>query len=216
MTVLTGCPRQYRLRLDHGYTVDPEQVASFAGQAVHQALLHEQPGWLLERRVAREITVQGTRLAITGQPDAVHLESGLIRDYKLTFSPRTAPRPEHITQVNLYAWLLARGTDLATGDPVRVPVRRGEILYLFKTVTSFPVPIWPPEEQERVLRDLLAPFLDPELPPELPALEQWKCAYCPVQNTCRRYAARPKPAWRGPVFVDDEEEACTSKPYQTS
>jgi hypothetical protein len=193
-TGIIACARQDILLREYDYTESPKSFqAVFNGEA-HHALMEkwgcDLPGIVCEKRFARCVEVvipEGTTtLCLSGKPDQLYPEGGVVIDYKTTswpflecpnFQPNChamdAPKEEHVDQVNIYSWILADGEDVATGDHVAWDIHTAYIQYYQgKYQKSFPAPIWTEEVQTRYVRELLESRaryeLTGELPPVLP------------------------------------------------
>lgn len=150
-TGLTGCLRQTYLSIATDYYAHPIKLfPALRGQLFH-ALFERAPadGLVRERRFAREID----GVVITGQPDEIDPARGLMVDYK-TRTAIPPGVPEHyVAQLNVYRWIVADGYDLATGEPVRLPVEQLGIVFItMRELTKRPVPVWDLAETEAWVR----------------------------------------------------------------
>jgi len=150
-TGLVGCLRQTYLTLATDYYQAPIRLyPALRGQLFHALFERAQRNGLIrERRFARAID----GVVITGQPDEVDPERGLMVDYKT--KPQIPPTVafEYEAQLNIYRWILADGYDLATGEPIRCDIRQLGIVFLtMNDLTKRQVPVWDLAQTEAWLR----------------------------------------------------------------
>jgi hypothetical protein len=181
VTQLTGCLRRPLLEDSLTYYDRPERCYyAFRGTLVHRLLEGAQLSAVVhERRFWRKVA----GVAISGQPDLICPQEGLLREYKTIRridSWLREPKPAHVEQVNLYRWLLAE----------RIPIHRAEILYLDMSRTArFDVPLRPLEEIEalvvRRVRLVQRGLAGESLPPRLRGEQRYLCrGYCPFTTSC--------------------------------
>jgi CRISPR/Cas system-associated exonuclease Cas4 (RecB family) len=201
VTSIIGCPRRQILQKTEDYYEDPDKsTARFVGDAVHEfahALNLGEEGYVGEKRVHLDIELEGHVFHFSGKADQRWFKSKVV-DLKRTERPPTnGPYPDHIAQVNCYAWMLweSLGEDITTGS----------ITYITgKQHITYPVPIWTEEEQRdfilRRLREYLPYLKEGTLPPVLsPTVStlksgrvqikrDWHCDWCPVRFQCDKRA----------------------------
>jgi hypothetical protein len=188
-------------------------------------------------RYDRGAATNPVHLTLSGKSDQVYRSRGLITDTKtvgravdcdpnrlnerqMQFCERMKlkePYPEHVAQVNIYAWLWDGGTVVsenpwyAVGEVVHLDIVQGGIIYIGeggKSERKFPVEIWSREEQERYIHERLryrARYTAfGQLPPLLPVEKivksrnterryvkrNFKCDWCPVRRECDQLAVR--------------------------
>ena len=207
VTSLLSNPRHVKLERANEYFADPKQnYATFRGSIVHSIL--EKFGdadSVVEQRISRDF--EGT--PISGQPDTVRirLTNGrtLVRDWKST---KELPRYDnaytnHQQQINLYRWLLGIEPETCDLEIVYVSMEGVKIVPLKhggKTQRGRAIAEqhWSNEKVEEFIRQRLtlhqvSPILRYE---DVPEDDLWQCAYSPVENLCRRLAAREaREAW---------------------
>jgi len=109
VTDLTKCPRQYALSKKVDVVADPSEYRSILlGTALHEFL----EGYTLEAEAEYGISVflEKHDTTLRGTIDLWDEKQGAIVDYKTTGNiyRDTVPKEEHVWQVNLYAWMLAK------------------------------------------------------------------------------------------------------------
>lgn len=201
VTSLLSNPRHVKLERENAYFADPAQnYATFRGSIVH-AILEDygDSGSVIEERITRDFN--GT--PISGQPDTVRIRTTngrtLLRDWKTT---KELPRYDnayknHQQQVNLYRWLLGldpEATDLEivylSMEGVKImPLKHGGRSARGRAISE---QHWPDEKVEAFIDERLAlhqvqPILAYE---DIPEDDMWMCGYSPVENLCRRLAAK--------------------------
>ncbi len=111
-STLSSCPRQVILQARNDFYEDPEDYyARWQGTVGHYAVEMDGPydGVVQEVRFYREITVEGIAFEVSGQPDWIEPEIGLIADHKFTTHKPREPKQDHISQLNVYRWLAEGG-----------------------------------------------------------------------------------------------------------
>lgn len=207
VTSLLANPRHVKLERENDYFADPHSnYATFRGSIIHSILegLGDE-GSVIEERITRDF--RGT--PISGQPDTVRIRQTngrtLLRDWKST---KELPKYDnaytnHQQQVNLYRWLLGldpEKTDLEvvyiSMDGVKIqPLKHGGESARGRKITQ---QHWDDEKVEAFIEERLAlhnvePILRYE---DIPEEDMWMCGYSPVENLCRRLAAREaREAW---------------------
>jgi hypothetical protein len=201
VTSLLANPRHVKLEKANAYFADPHNnYATFRGSIIHAIL--ENAGdadSTIEERVTRDF--KGT--PISGQPDTVRIRHTngrtLLRDWKST---KELPRYDnaytnHQQQVNLYRWLLGLDPEKTDLEVVYISMEGVKIAALKhggKSVRGRAITQqhWDDEKVEAFIEKRLAlhsvePILRYE---DIPEEDMWMCAYSPVENLCRRLAAR--------------------------
>lgn len=233
-TTLIGCPRFEKLARAHDYYEDPEDYyPRFHGTSLHAGLEYALAGqedviseerfyrdvvdddWIVDPATGEIIEKSNTVLAtLSGKPDIVLPKwkgIGKIYDGKRAgrrrIYPGMDPRPEHVQQLNIYRWILAKGrpqhptTDeggVQTYEIVNIPIGEASIIYIGdQGMVEVPVEIMPLDEVERMVVELVRHRDAQAIPPVLPhrkvrnrntgvvTMERhWKCGYCPLQDVC--------------------------------
>lgn len=191
-SVLGGCPRQHILSQRNDFYEDPEDYyARWFGTFGHYAIEMDgpYPGVVQEVRFFREVDVDGQTVEVSGQPDWIEVESGLVADHKMVGKKPTQPRLSHIKQLNVYRWLIEggyvrsetpppQGTKYFLGEssnwdnphpswknplPAGYRVKRLEVRYYHPGSKGrhieFDVPLWTDEQIERYVLSRLRPFV---------------------------------------------------------
>lgn len=207
VTSLLSNPRHVKLERANAYFADPKNnYATFRGSIVHNILegLGDE-GSQIEERISRDFNGS----PISGQPDTVRIRQTngrtLLRDWKTT---KELPRYDnaytnHMQQVNLYRWLLGldpEQTDLEvvyiSMEGVKIAaLKHGGVSARGRKITE---QHWNDERVEKFIEERLALYnVEPILKYEdVPDTDLWMCGYSPVENLCRRLAAREaREAW---------------------
>jgi hypothetical protein len=209
-TMLTGCARKEWLkrqdgaiwvdvspkvkeRVDVNYYEDVfKAYAKWRGKLAHRALEAEQlpDGAIVERLFSKPLSLpDGTSINITGQPDLILPDSGLLVDYKTVASIVTSPKASWVPQLSVYAWLVApdivikRGLiqQFAMDKPARLELQ----LWSFAQVEAWliaRVPAFKKVLDGAVTVDTLAG-------PLIMGIDEgaWFCReYCPLYGPCRK------------------------------
>ena len=187
-TQLLGPPQIGQLMAEHGDSLTEDASDRFwalLGSAMHVVL-----GWAAgntnpevasEVRLFGSIDVDGITTTISGSPDNVEIDRGLLSDYKITsvWTAISGARPEWQQQANIYRWLLAQnGTD----------VDRLQIIMLFRDwsktkatrepgypqamIMPHPVIVWPLEVTEEFIRERIRLHRQSP-PPECTEEDRW-------------------------------------------
>lgn len=94
VTTLLGCARKTRLKLEQPYWLKPSELWwSYRGQLMHNIAAQyarEDPHALAEQRFSMLVQANGQMIEITGQPDLVLTDLGVLVDYKTT---KRMPQP---------------------------------------------------------------------------------------------------------------------------
>lgn len=211
VTSLLANPRHVKLERANAYFAEPAQnYATFRGNIVHSIMeQYGDAGSVIEERVDRVFTGTTGETTISGQPDTVQLRSTngrtLLRDWKST---KELPRYDnaysnHMAQVNLYRWILGldpEQTDLevvyVSMDGIKIiPLKHGGTSARGRKITE---QHWSDERVAEFIEQRLTlyntqPILRYE---DIPEDDLWMCNYSPVENLCRRLAAREaREAW---------------------
>ncbi len=168
-TTLLDCPRAVAMLEVYDYY---EPLISgwnkARGEWWHQVLESDPDppeGVIVERRIYRDIDVNGEKIRLTGKPDKVYTKEGVLLDGKSKDRLPKTLATDHEAQFNIYIWLLADGNFLDTGEPVQVKITRGGMHYVtwktkeedaFKKVGY---PIWELEDTEAFIIERLAPLV---------------------------------------------------------
>lgn len=207
VTSLLANPRHVKLERANEYFSEPgNNYATFRGNIVHSIM--EQYGSddsTIEQRVEREFG----EIVISGQPDTVQIRTTngrtLLRDWKST---KELPRYDnaysnHMAQVNLYRWVLGLdpvSTDLevvyVSMEGVKIiPLKHGGRSARGRAISE---QHWSDERVNKFIEERLTLYnVQPILKYEdIPDDDMWMCNYSPVENLCRRLAAREaREAW---------------------
>ena len=214
VTSILGCAREQVLKKRIDYSERPDLVvARFVGDAVHRYahdLNSGTPGYRGEERFWTEVTIkaedgEGVVFRLSGQPDQIWAERTLI-DLKVTGKIPISANPDHVAQVNLYAWLLSDCVD-ADENPVSIEITEAQITYLSPNTqrqATYHVALWSRERTEQFLQAALEPYLPwrqhgvyPEvLSPYLinhrdghsSVDRNFRCDYCPIRQQCDELA----------------------------
>jgi CRISPR/Cas system-associated exonuclease Cas4 (RecB family) len=173
VTSLLNCLRKVVLEKRHDIFTPPESLYwSFRGKLAHAIVEYAQArDAVVEQRFNREI--EG--MSITGKPDVIYPEHGLLVDYKTTaMVPKLGPYDHHVLQLNIYRWLLQ--------DHYRI--NHMEIVYLdMKGTLRCSVPSMSLCQVEDFLvpraRILSSTLNNGDLPPKAEGAGMWQCwGYC--------------------------------------
>ena len=214
VTRLLSNPRHVKLEAANDYFAEPESnYATFRGSIVHQILEDNADGdSITEIRMSRTLD----DVEISGQPDSVRLRETngrtLLRDWKTTneLPKYNSPYKNHIQQVNMYRWLLELDPENTDLEVVYISMDGIKILPLThagRTARGRAIAEqhWPDEKVEAFMRERLTLHqVQPILKyADIPEDDQWMCRYSPVENLCRRLAAREaREAWEQGLDVD--------------
>jgi hypothetical protein len=195
VTELTGCPRAKVLRILDDYYFDLDQLlAVFRGTLVHEVLAkHAADHAVVETRRYRDY--KGYRLY--GTPDSVVLRSSgryQLVDFKTTRRvPLYSPYSNHITQVNVYRWLLALPVDETDIDIVYISLDDAKVVS--KRLREDRGHVWTDEDVEKFLDERFLPLARlvehrAVLPVSMLSddILSWACGYCSVVQQCLRRA----------------------------
>lgn len=195
-SMMTNCARSVALQESYDYYESVETGYNKArGEWVHAMIESDEtprPGLIREKRIAKSINVLGKPRRITGKPDEVDTERGLLIDYKSKHLLPKKPDPKHEVQFNLYAWLLSGGffvnPDGTDGEQVNVSLRGGGMHYITWNTKKetlwkkMSYPLWPTKKTEELLKERLTPLVQWKDTGELPNCnayikysKMWKC-----------------------------------------
>lgn len=206
-SMLLQNPRHVKLERANAFFATPEQnYATFRGSVIHSLLEQfADPESQTEVRMSRELD----GVEISGQPDSVRIRKTngrtLLRDWKTTkeLPKYSSPYKNHMQQVNVYRWILGLDPEQTDLEIVYFSMEGIKILPLTHAGKSargrsIAEQHWPDEKVEAFIRErmalhLIQPILKYE---DIPEDDLWQCRYSPVENLCRRLAAREaREAW---------------------
>lgn len=195
-STLLACAREWAISQEYDYYESPESSWNKArGTWVHSMIESDttpKPGLIRERRIKKTVVVDGTEVTLTGKPDEIDPELGLLIDYKSKDSLPSASdisHPRHEAQFNFYAGLCNGGVFMDTGEPVNIKIRGGGMHFLtWKTKNPFikiGYRLWSEEELQAFIEERVRPLLKWKETGELPECnaftkipsKNWKC-YC--------------------------------------
>jgi len=123
---------------------------------------------------------------VSGKFDIYYVRRGLLLDYKSTSRIPEEPRPNHIQQLNAYVYILRKN-----GYTVN---EAGLVYMTFSKEEMMPVEIWPPDETEALLEELVAFYVEylheHKIPPRSACVDPqsaWVCRFCPFQRFCKEH-----------------------------
>ena len=184
-TTLSGCPRELALVRRKNIYIDPmREIWAFRGVLSHQIVNFNQDteGVITEKRFHGNIG----GIEFSGQPDEYVIEKKFLRDYKTCERVPTynSPFTNHITQLNLYKYLLSfNGYEVEKVEVVYISMK--EVKRLACSVKG-----------DKWLNDYILPKLkvmklvvdDPTfLPPKAEPRDEnyWQCnGYCDTPQLC--------------------------------
>lgn len=181
-STLSTCPRWQILSERNDYFESPaDYYRRWLGSGTHAAISMSGPYEMVtqEQRFSRSLSVEGREYVVSGQPDWYDEQSEHLEDFKrVSYLPR-AVRPDHETQLNIYAWLL-EGNGL--------PVKSAAVRYLGNTgELVHPVALWTEDAVERYITDKYQPVARYHYHGNLSLLrvhksDEWKAPYCPFAS----------------------------------
>lgn len=198
-TTLAACPRAKALLDVYDYY---EPLISgwnkSRGEWVHAMLethADEDPEEVIrERRLYKDVIVDGISARITGKSDKVYTKQGVLIDFKSKESLPKRHDTSHEFQFNIYAWLWNGGRDILTDEQYNVMIQKGGMHYVtwktkieaaFKKVGY---PIWPLAETEALIIKRARPLIEwkrtgtlPKCNPYVPA-RYWLCDCVKIAN----------------------------------
>jgi len=107
-SLTTKCMRQNSIQRLYPYAEEMSKMwASFRGTMFHGQLeKNVTPGAIEEPRFHVDLDIDGEKLHLSGSPDLVDPNVGILYDYKFTKeAPRFGPWKEHVAQCNINRWL---------------------------------------------------------------------------------------------------------------
>lgn len=162
VTKLIDSPQRRVLRKQHGAMVVEdvsERIWSLMGQAVHTVLERAGTNALVEQRLYAE--VDGWQLS--GQFDRLHLEDGVLQDWKVCSVYKAKGDEGWERQLNVLRWLAKQNG---------YPVERLEVIAIFRdwkkseaqrqsdyprqSVGVIPIPVWTDEQVAAYVRERIA------------------------------------------------------------
>ena len=168
-----------------------------------------------ERRLYKDVKVRGSVIRITGKPDKVYTEKGVLIDFKSKADLPKGPDASHEAQFNVYAWLLDGGTFMISEDhpneePSNIKIVKGGMHYLtWKTkepFKKFGYALWPSKVTERFVIDRLDPLVQWKETGILPSCNP----YVSGRWACDCVRIREQLAERG-VAVEEYHESIRAK-----
>ena len=184
---LTGCPLAAWYR-EHGFTPGLEPPMRFwartRGTVFHRAFEQFSMGRLTEKRVFLFLEEPGA--FVTGRVDGYDPTTHTLVDYKTTaqkmrwdraqngfVTPKMRePRPHHVDQVKIYAWLLSENG---------YPVQNIRIVYVsMGDIQSFDVEAPDREGMEQIRQSVVerVKAIVSDFPPDATPPEDWYCKFC--------------------------------------
>lgn len=166
-STITGCPRELALLEKYDY-YEPIEDGWIKGEGtlIHAMLEADpdpNPNFILERRIHRDIEIDGNTITISGQMDVVDVKNKILLDYKRKEKVPTQPDPTHELQFNCYVWLLRDGFDRKAQEPIQIEIERGGMYYISRNKTQpfkkIAYPIWDNADIEDVIRRRVRPIL---------------------------------------------------------
>ena len=114
VTTLLGCTRKQRLKIEFDYHTRPHELWwAYRGQLMHgiaAAYAASDPHAIAERRFTMVLEANDGFVEISGQPDLVYTDRGLLVDYKTTkavpgpWRTYTCPETEAVIREGPFAW----------------------------------------------------------------------------------------------------------------
>lgn len=196
-STLLSCPRTVGLLTHYDYyePVADGWVKSM-GTIIHSMIESDPddlPNRIRERRIKKEIEVDGEWYEVTGQPDDIDTFYKVVIDYKTKESLPTKADAGHEYQFNVYAWLCDGGTFTDNGERIDVKIERGGMHYVTRKSSNpfkkIGYPIWPTAKTEEMIRQRLRPIIEfrktdiiPEHNPYQTFGGNWKCDCIKIQK----------------------------------
>lgn len=207
-TLVASCLRAKYLERTVPYRASMRDLwASFMGTELHRTLAeHAGPGTLAEARFSTR--VDGHELS--GAPDLIDLERGVLLDYKRVRRVPPRPRAEHVAQLQVYRWLVDHADQVAVGGEVFTEDldrfrctswTRLAVVYIHSSdgpVVMDVGPVWPDGRVEGLVREGVRRWVqawegtvpDAAWPDQSHPL----CEYCHVRTECRTIETARKDA----------------------
>ena len=199
-STLLSCPRAVALLDTYDY-YEPLKTGwnKARGTYLHTMLESEMvpsDNIIAEVRIEKYYDGFDPPIRITGKPDKVYRNEGIIIDYKSKYRLPTKPDPMHEAQMNVYAWLLNGGTmlhDDGRKEPVNIKIVRGGMLYITWNTAEdsqflkIGYPIWDELQMNAFLHSRIEPLAKwketgvlPQCNPYLPI--RWDCDCVKIQE----------------------------------
>jgi CRISPR/Cas system-associated exonuclease Cas4 (RecB family) len=194
---LLGCKYRSWLGRNEGYPLETptDHWARLRGSLIHRAIeeMGADAGGLTEKRLTAFVWQDQLAAFVTGRVDAYDIHSRTLFDFKTVNLGRHGldamqlPRPRHVKQLTLYAWLLA-----LNGYP---PPQQFRLIYMTMAELRA-VEVKSPDEAAlaqiegwvlSILQDILA-----DQPPPPKPVEGWECQYCPFSQCISNRRAKAK------------------------
>lgn len=190
VTQITGCLRKTFFEKKQDWWTSPSRNLFFAyrGTVMHNILsnfestleylrLPYKNGYVVEKRFSKAFNCNGRLASISGQIDLYDPHTATLYDYKtISDFVKDLPRPQHITQTNIYSWLLP------------YEVKRIVLIYMsMNSVKQIEVSILPKTDicsyvSSRI--SILSRALSTNIPPS--EEENGICKYCAFHPWCRK------------------------------
>ena len=204
-STLLSCPRAVALLETNDY-YEPLKVGwnKSRGTWTHlmmESEMVEDDNILTEVRIERHFDYLGSPVRVTGKPDKVYKNQGIIMDYKSKYRLPTKPDPLHEAQMNVYIWLLADGVIVEKdhpleGQPVQVDIKRGGMLYVTWNTADdsqflkMAYPVWDKATVEQFLFERIKPLFEWKQTGVLPQCNPyidgyWDCDCVKIENQIR-------------------------------
>ena len=217
VTSILGCARRHVIQQRFDYYESPgDVIARFVGDAVHvyaNILNANEPGYVGEERVYANINLKTPTtthsIKLSGKADQRWRKTRIV-DLKTTNRIPETVLPDHVAQVNLYAWMMANGVD-ETGKRLGLAITSGAVTYISaneKRQQTFAVPIWPQAQTEDYLSlhlekflpwiedgvypEVLPPGITPHADGSATIKRHWHCDFCPVRTECDQLGAEER------------------------
>lgn len=202
-STLLMCAREYALTQKYDYYESPVSGWNKArGTWLHAMLESDatpRKGLIRERRIEKTVLVDGKEVRLTGKPDEIDTEQGVLIDYKSKdLLPRTNDlgHARHEAQFNFYVGLCNGGTFVDTGEPINVKIVKGGMHFLtWRTKDPFlkvAYPVWDDETLQAFIEDRVRPLLQYKETGELPSCNaytkypgSWRCSCVKLEEQLR-------------------------------
>lgn len=190
-TGLLRCPLSFHLEQDNDVYMSAHSLWNMVrGSWTHHMMEsgEDRPEIMREVKLVKYIDIDGVQVRISGTPDEVNIERGILVDYKSKYNLPKGPDAGHEAQFNIYVWLLAGGTT-TNGETVNVTINSGGMHYVTwntkpdKQFEKIPMNVWSLDETEEFVRNRAALFLS-DSPTCAPygMSPYWKCDCQKIQE----------------------------------
>jgi len=189
VTTLLSCPRKYILsqKSDYYDTLD-NMFYKWRGTVYHGVVDSCQDSSVAMSEERFEVVIDGIKL--TGKPDELIVDKGILRDYKTTkkLPKYDVPYVNHTAQLNIYKYILEQ--NLRKDNP-NFKIIRMEIIYLdMEGIKKTRAPIWTEEKVVNFIIPRLQ-LLDSSIknniiPEKVDVKDMWQCGYCSINEQCER------------------------------